>query len=757
MAKSDVLVRMKADVQNYDANLAKAKRQLKDFEKANLSAGGVIKQLTGSVLSMAAGYASATAAVGALTGAIRDNIETARGFEKSMSGLSALTGMVGKDLDRLKEYAIELGSSTTLTASQVADAFRLIGSQQPQLLSSGKALKEVTKYAITLSEAAGIDLATASQTLSTSINQMGGDSKNAARYVNVLAAASQKGAGDIAWLGEALVKSATAAKAVGTDYEELVANLEQLAKAGFDASTAGTALRSIIMNLEKQANEDFKPSIVGLTTAFENLKNQHLSLSQYQDLTGKLFASQAMALANASGEARKMTEAITGTNIAMEQATTNTSNLDGALKSLSSAWEGMNLHINDSNSFLTGFVGELATTIRQIDSLIVKFQKLSDDFSDNGFFNFVKNYGKSGLKWWAMSIPGVAPVVGGKWLLDQIAGTPSTGGGGGNVSGLGSNPLAGVIGKFRSTASQAPVVVVEPPKDNGGGGGNGNKNGSKTAKATTEPVSYIEGSLPYMEQQLRAAQTLQSLAPNITEFDSWSMIIEELTRQIQIFKGEYKEVFTPSGPEEGSIDYQIQKVQELTAAWKAATNDTSRLVYAEQMKEQQAILDKMQGKVTTKPTETPRGYKDTLGDVQQLTSSVNSIAGSLEKIGVEIPKGFSDVLGGMQAVITILEAIQTIQTVGSILGIFRNGGIVPHAARGMVIPGNDYADRTPVLASAGELILNRAAQGNIAAQLTSGGVGSANTTPYVDGERIYLGLRNFLLRSGRGEIVTSRK
>ena len=97
-------------------------------------------------------------------------------------------------------------------------------------MESSEALKEVTKNAITLSEAAGIELATAAQTLSVSVNQMGGDSANAARFVNVLAAASQKGAGDIAWLGEAITKSGTTAKAVGTSYEELVANLEQLAR-----------------------------------------------------------------------------------------------------------------------------------------------------------------------------------------------------------------------------------------------------------------------------------------------------------------------------------------------------------------------------------------------------------------------------------------------------------------------------------------------------------------------------------------------
>ena len=367
MAKSDVLVRMKADTQNYDANIAKARRQLDQFKKDNLSMGGVLKQLSGSIVGAAAGFASITAAVGAATAAISSNIETAKNFEKSMSQLSSLTGKVGEDLNKLKEYAIDLGGSTTLTASQVADAFKMIGSQQPQLLSSSEALKAVTKNAITLAEAAGIDLATAAQTLSTSINQMGGDSANAERYINVLAAASQKGAGDISWLGEAITKSATAAKAVGTDYEELVANLEQLAKAGFDASTAGTALRSIIMNLEKQANQDFKPSIVGLTQAFENLGKANLTITQYQEIAGKMFASQAMALANAAGEAKHMREEITGTNTAEEQAKTNTDNLDGSLKSLSSAWEALNLHINSNNGFLKSSVDWLKEVVKWAD------------------------------------------------------------------------------------------------------------------------------------------------------------------------------------------------------------------------------------------------------------------------------------------------------------------------------------------------------------------------------------------------------
>lgn len=375
MAKSDVLVRMKADTQGYDANIAKARRQLDQFKKDNLSMGGVLKQLNSSLITTAAKFASVTAAVGALGAAFKSNIETARNFEKSMSQLSSLTGMVGEDLNKLKEYSIELGSTTTLSASQVADAFKMIGSKQPQLLSSGEALKSVTKNAITLAEAAGIELADAANTLSVSINQMGGDSANAERFINVLAAAAQKGAGDIVWLGEAITKSGTTAKAVNTGYEELVANLEQLAKAGYDASTAGTALRSIIMNLEKQANNNFKPSVVGLTEAFKNLGEANLTLTQYQEIAGKMFAAQAKALADAAGEAENMKEQITGTNTAEEQAKTNTDNLDGSLKSLASAWEGLNLHINSSNGLLRDAVDWLKDVVVWADKAYQALEK----------------------------------------------------------------------------------------------------------------------------------------------------------------------------------------------------------------------------------------------------------------------------------------------------------------------------------------------------------------------------------------------
>lgn len=63
MAKSDVLVRFKADTQNYDANVARARKQLDGFAKDNYTAGGAMKQMTSQVVASAAKFATFGAAI----------------------------------------------------------------------------------------------------------------------------------------------------------------------------------------------------------------------------------------------------------------------------------------------------------------------------------------------------------------------------------------------------------------------------------------------------------------------------------------------------------------------------------------------------------------------------------------------------------------------------------------------------------------------------------------------------------------------
>ena len=63
MAKGDVLIRMKADVSNYDANIAKARKSLTDFKEANLTMGGAIKSAAITLTKFAGGFSAVSAAV----------------------------------------------------------------------------------------------------------------------------------------------------------------------------------------------------------------------------------------------------------------------------------------------------------------------------------------------------------------------------------------------------------------------------------------------------------------------------------------------------------------------------------------------------------------------------------------------------------------------------------------------------------------------------------------------------------------------
>ena len=747
MARSDVLVRLKADTAGYDANLAKARRQLDAFKKDNLTMGGIMKQLSGNMLSAVGGFASITAAVGALTAAFKSNIETALNFEKSMSQLSSLTGKTGEELNRLKEYAIELGSTTTLSASEVADAFRMIGSQQPQLLESSEALKSVTKNAITLSEAAGIELATAAQTLSTSINQMGGDSSNAERFINVLAAASQKGAGDIAWLGEAITKSGTTAKMVGTSYEQLVANLEQLAQAGFDASTAGTALRSIIVNLEKQNDDNLKPSVVGLTEAFANLEKKHLSVGEMANLVGKMFGAQATVLAENAAKARDMEEAITGTNTAEEQAKTNTDNLSGSLKSLSSAWEGFNLHLNSSNGFLRDCVDWMTKLVQQMDAFVQsgELAKPSSQYWIDSLINIKDAAHNAFIE--LQKMLGVFPDD-----TESFAKLPSNTGVSWRDNSFNFQSIMGEEG-----------VVVTAPKGGGkpsGGGGGGRKTGGRTTKI--DPPAPA-GSVAALNKELSDLRKKQELATDTTTWTNYQKKIDETTAKIALLKGEIK--FDDKGQNGIGKD-------EIEIPGKVYIKETTEQDIKDQL-DQFAPKDPYEIDVDVnfkvlKEIEDLK-LKETMKAAQMAASAVSSIGDAFASIEDPSAKAAGMV---MQAIASIALGFATastnantagtgwgwlawlaagaaamattISTVHSLTG-FENGG---------EIKGNSFSgDNIPIMANAGEVVLTRAQQGNLASQL-EGAATNVHVTGEVQGTKLFLVINRALKVAGKGELVT---
>lgn len=177
-------------------------------------------------------------------------------------------------------------------------------------------------------------------------------------------------------------------------------------------------------------------------------------------------------------------------------------------------------------------------------------------------------------------------------------------------------------------------------------------------------------------------------------------------------------------------------------------------------------------------------------DMSKLYKGVGAIAnitGALQNMGIKLPEGLTKAISIMQSLCTIIQSVQTIisifstgsQTantaavtanvaattalttamwanVGTSWIPFAHGGIA-HAAHGFV-GGNNYSgDVIPIAVNSGELILNRAQQGNLASQLSGAGLGGLTLSTRLHAKDIEFVLDRNLRDTSRGKYVTTKR
>ena len=114
------------------------------------------------------------------------------------------------------------------------------------------------------------------------------------------------------------------------------------------------------------------------------------------------------------------------------------------------------------------------------------------------------------------------------------------------------------------------------------------------------------------------------------------------------------------------------------------------------------------------------------------------------------------------AAASTISMVQTISSIHSATG-YKNGGVVKgYASGGMadgmgggMITGTTYSnDQIPIMANAGEVILNKAQQASVAGQLQGSGLRGMSLKTKVKGTELLVWLDNSLAQSGRGELMT---
>ena len=286
-----------------------------------------------------------------------------------------------------------------------------------------------------------------------------------------------------------------------------------------------------------------------------------------------------------------------------------------------------------------------------------------------------------------------------------------------------------------------PEVVIKPgvktTNNTKGGGGGGNS------------AIYPTGSEAALNQRIAQLRQLQSLATTIEGRNGIQKQIDEITFSLKQLKGEIS-AEDDLGPVRGT---------GIGAMGIIASEKYRKGVVGAGLKQ----IDNFKGvDISGKKAD-----KDAAKVMSDITGGIGNIVSGIQQMGVEIPgelqnvlgvlQGMSTIMTGIMALVTLINGKQTAQTFLQIIPGYARGGMIPHAATGFMVPGNDHADRTLVAAQSGELILNRAQQGNLSSQLTGSAGGAVNAQPYVMGEQILLGMKNTLKRMGKGEIVTTKR
>lgn len=266
-------------------------------------------------------------------------------YEKSLLDVAAITGITGDDLDKLGGKARNLAKEFGGTATDNLATFQTILSRLgPQIGESDEALAKMGSYANTLAKTMGGDVVGATDALTTSMLQfkVNLDDPIAAagemeRMMNVMAAGAKEGAAEVPQIAQALVQAGGAAKLSNVSFEETNAALQALAQSGKYGAEAGVGLRNVLIKmnapsaLSKEATNMLAAYGVNMqkvsdtTVPFAERLKELQKIGQNTDVLAAVFGAEniqaAQGLINTAQAQAELTEQISGTNVAAEQAT----------------------------------------------------------------------------------------------------------------------------------------------------------------------------------------------------------------------------------------------------------------------------------------------------------------------------------------------------------------------------------------------------------------------------------------------------
>jgi TP901 family phage tail tape measure protein len=257
--------RMSAPVAKMNANLM---RFATTHEKSFKALDGALGKVHSTIARTATATAAAATAAGyALVEAAKPGLD----FEQQMANLGATSLQTRDQIADLEKEALRLGAATQFSATEAAAGME-------QMAKAGFTNQEILEgisgmmYA---AAAAGEDLATTTEHVSSVMKGMALPTTEATRVADVLALASVRTNSSISSLAESMSKASSTARQLRVPLEETVAMVALLQDVGIDASEAGSSVATMLTMMSKPTDE-VKAKMKQLGVSFQDAKGNML-------------------------------------------------------------------------------------------------------------------------------------------------------------------------------------------------------------------------------------------------------------------------------------------------------------------------------------------------------------------------------------------------------------------------------------------------------------------------------------------------
>ena len=355
-----------------------AKRKLEELSDQAGQTEGRTERLGESTARLVARYVSLAAIAATAGAAMRASVAQYAALESATANLAANTGFAGEQLALLVDRAKELSGATTQSAAAILDAAEQVEGLVPALNGNAEAIAEVTRQAVILAEATGDELEPSVFAVGQALAQFGLGVEDAARVTNALVAAAQNGAAGVQDLSGSMERVGPAAARAGVSFEQTLAAMEVLANRGIRGREAVGGLTEFFDRLATTTDERFSPALVGLDQALANIADANLTAAERTKLFGDSAANVAAAIAGNIDDFDSLTDRITGTTAATDQAAQQLATFEAQSKILTNEISNLGAEIGEA------LVPYLVSLTREATGTVRALRDLADESDETG-------------------------------------------------------------------------------------------------------------------------------------------------------------------------------------------------------------------------------------------------------------------------------------------------------------------------------------------------------------------------------------